>query len=113
LSDAGQTSEPPDEVELPIVWIDVEEQPLPFANQFASQFQGNEMFLTFGRITPPIIIGPDDVRRQQIEALQFVQVIPVARVAMTVDRMRQLVDVLQRNIAMYEEWRQTKEGEGS
>jgi len=38
-------------------------------------------------------------RRAQAESIQFIQIRPVARLAMTPERLRQLIDTLQQTLA--------------
>lgn len=106
MVDVGGTADTPEVINLPIIWVGVDEEPIQFVNQMVSQFQENEFILTFGQLAPPMIVGPPDVQREQVQTLSFVPVRPVVRVAMTADRMRQLVDVLSGNLATYDSQRE-------
>lgn len=94
-------------VQVPVVWVGAEELPVQFVNQFVGVVQPGEIFLTLGTIVPPAIIGDTlEERREQAEAIQFVQVQPVARVALTPARLRELIGVLQTTLANYEKLEQ-------
>lgn len=91
-----------DAVQVPIVWVDVDQTPIQFANQFVSQFQQNEFILTIGQLAPPMILGSDEERTEQIQNLAFVTVRPLARFGLPVARVRELIHVLSDNLEAYE-----------
>jgi hypothetical protein len=82
------------ERQVPVVWVGLDEAPIQFANQFAMQGIENELILTIGQIAPPMLLGTDEERRQQIEALSYVPVKTVCRVSFTPERLGELIDVL-------------------
>jgi hypothetical protein len=88
---AGQ----PEAVEIPIIWVGVEDAQILFANQFLGQVEEQEVVLTFGQITPPVLLGPPERRRQQVERLGYIPVKTVARFGMTRARLEELIGVLQ------------------
>jgi hypothetical protein len=86
----------PDGVPVPIVWVGADDLPVLHANQFVAQVDKGEVFLTIGQIVPPAIIGSTvEERRQQAEAIQYVPVKPVARLAFNPARLNELISVLQ------------------
>jgi len=90
-------------VGVPIVWVGAEELPLLFVNQFLGVVQPGEIFIHFGALVPPAITGEtDEERKAQAEAIQFVQVKPVARLAMTPARLQELIEILQQTLSNYE-----------
>ncbi len=90
-------------VKLPVAWIGVEELPVLAANQVVSQFQGDLFILSLGVIAPPMLLGSHEDMMEQAKRLSFVPVKPVARIAATREFMVQLIDVLTRNLANYDE----------
>lgn len=99
------TEEPPPEgsVRVPVVWVGAEDLPVHFVNQFVGVVQPNEVFLTFGAIVPPAILGAtEEERKQQAESIQFVQVKPIARLGLTPERLQELIKVLNTTLANYE-----------
>jgi hypothetical protein len=104
--------EPPPEgaVQVPVVWVGVDDLPVEFVNQFVGVIQPNEIFLTFGTLVPPAIIGRSEAERKaQAESIQFLQVRPIARVAMTPTRLRELIGVLKQTLDNYETMQRTME----
>ncbi|MGH8933021.1 MAG: hypothetical protein ACRDZO_20950 [Egibacteraceae bacterium] len=91
-----------DEVQVPIVWVDVDQTPIQFANQFVSQFQSNEFIVTIGQLAPPMILGPPEERAEQFQNLAFVTVRPLARFGLPASRLRELIQVLSENLEGYE-----------
>lgn len=72
-------------------------------NQFVGVVRPGEVFLNLGTIVPPAIFGASDGERQaQAENIRFVQVKPVARIALTPDRLREFIRVLNETLANYE-----------
>ncbi len=105
--------EQPPEVEarsVPVVWVGTEDLPVQFVNQFVGVVAPDEVFLTLGSLVPPPILGEtEEERRAAVEDIQFVQVKPVARIALTPARLQQLIQVLQQTLANYERQQQRRE----
>jgi hypothetical protein len=94
---------PEDTVTRPIVWVGVEDLPVHFVNQFIGVVAPHEVFLTLGTIVPPPILGAtEEERKAAAESIQFVQVKPVARIALTPARLRELIGVLNQTLSNYE-----------
>ncbi|MEJ7655628.1 MAG: hypothetical protein WKF33_01180 [Thermoleophilaceae bacterium] len=99
-------SEPPPEEEgrqVPVVWVGVEDLPVHLVNQLLAVVQPNEIFLSFGTIVPPAIMGETlEERRAQAEAIPFVQVKPIARFGLTPERLTEFIGILQQTLTNYE-----------
>jgi hypothetical protein len=91
----GGVSGEPEGREVPIVWSGVEDLPVLYVNQFVSQAGPGEIFLTIGQLQPPALLGNEEERREQIEQISYVQVKPIARLAMTPSKLKELIQVLQ------------------
>lgn len=91
-----------DAIKLPIVYIGAEDVPVALANQFIIQHEQNEFILTFGQITPPILLGNDEQRLEQAKNIAYVPVKVVGRFTFTRQRLSELVDVLQRHLRKYD-----------
>lgn len=90
-------------VQVPAVWVGAEDLPVEFVNQFVGVVHPGEVFLSLGTVVPPTIIGnTDEERKAQAESIRFVQVKPVARIALTPERLREFIGVLQQTMANYE-----------
>jgi hypothetical protein len=96
-------TEEPQRVEVPVVWVGADEVPVYFANQFVAQVDRGECFLTIGQMLPPVLVGTLDERREQAENLQYVTIRPVARIAFTPDRLRELISILELTAQNYEQ----------
>lgn len=79
---------------VPVVWVGLDEAPILLANQFVMQGDNDEFVLTIGQLAPPVLLGSLDDRRQQAEAIAYVGVKPLARVSLTSERLRELIEVL-------------------
>lgn len=98
-------------IQIPLTWIGVEELPIHLANQFVCQFEQQEFILTFGQMSPPALLGgTEEERAEQAEQIDFVPVRPLARLAFTETRLRELVAVLEANLRNYEQHQQELRG---
>jgi hypothetical protein len=95
----------PEGVEVPLAWLGPEDVPILYANAIVAQFEQSldAFILTIGQMTPPALVGrtPDEIR-EQLEQLTFVPVKPVARFALSLSKMREVVATLQANLDQYE-----------
>ena len=87
---------------VPLTWLDVEDVPVFFANQFVIQYEQDEFILTLGQMTPPLLLGTPEEQVDQLENLDFVPVKPLARIAFTRARLRELVQLLAGSGEMYD-----------
>jgi hypothetical protein len=93
---------------LPLVW----EEPgtAVFANQAIAQYDGHSVYLTFGQVRPPLILGEtEEERHRQIEKVQSVTVLPVVRIAMTPETFRVVAEALQKHLALINKIEKPKE----
>ncbi|MGH9043062.1 MAG: hypothetical protein ACRDZ3_22850 [Acidimicrobiia bacterium] len=96
---------PADEEEgfqVPLVWLGFEESTVNLANQFVSQFEQGTFFISIGQVTPPLLLGPPEEQREMASQLPFLPVQTLARFAVTPGRLRDLMRVLETNVASYE-----------
>lgn len=80
-------------------------------NQAVGVVNQGEIVLTFGRVVPPPLIGTDEDKAKQLEAIGFLPIIPVARLTMTIERLRAFKDTLEETIAIYERHESMAEGD--
>lgn len=95
----------PDEhsIDVPLSWVGYDEVPITFANQFLVQFEPDESFiLGVGQATAPAIIGTPEQVAAQARQIEFVPVRPVARIAMTEPKLRELIAALEANLRNFE-----------
>ena len=99
----GSMTEGEQYVELPLVYVGIEDVPVLFANQFLVQHEQNEFLLTVGQLQPPPLLGSPEEKMEQLKTMTYVPVKVVARFGMTRQRLAQLVEVLQTNLQNYDE----------
>jgi hypothetical protein len=91
---------------LPLLWDGLDSAEIFFVNQMIVQLgpPGNEgeFILTLGQLHPPVLMGGQDANRAKLEALPYVTVRVVSKVAMPVSRVRELRDVLTQMLDTYE-----------
>ena len=95
-------AEEPESIAVPIVYVGADEVPVHYANSFIVQHQQNEFFLSIGTLTPPILIGSPDEVREQAKQISYVPVRVQARIAMTRDRLVELIGLLTENLATFD-----------
>ena len=89
--------------DVPLIWENVDDVPVFFANQYVCQFNQDEFVLTVGQMAPPMLLGDLQTRAEQLERLERVPVKPLARVAFTYSRLVELINVLEANRWQYEQ----------
>jgi hypothetical protein len=86
-------------MEIPIDWSAADEVTAAFANQVLIQSAGDEIYIAFGQVTPPVVTGTPEEQRAKAGSIDTVQVKVVARVAMSPARLRELFDALATSLA--------------
>ena len=90
-------------VAVPLVWVDNQNAPILYANQFIIQHEHDEFLLTVGQMQPPIILGTPEERAEQIKMVSYVSVNMVARIAFNRIRLVALIEALQTNLRTHDE----------
>lgn len=89
--------------EVPTVWVGAEELPVQYVNNFVGITDPTGIYLTLGSLVPPPIVGDTvEERKAQAEAITFVPVKPVARVAMSPAGLKRLIEILTQTLQNYE-----------
>jgi len=96
------TERHPGEISFPLVYVGAEEVPVLLANVFVSQHEQNEFILTIGQLVPPMLFGTDEERLEQAKKVAYVPVKVVTRLALTRQRIVELIEVLQENLRNYD-----------
>lgn len=95
--------ETPDAVELPVLWIGLDDLPVLMANQFIGQVLQDEIVLSFGSMVPPPVVGATvKERREQIDRLTYVQIRPVVRISVTRRRLEELQTMIRDTLNNYD-----------
>jgi hypothetical protein len=99
VSDESAGDSLPIPVPVPLVWVGPADETIKTASIFAVQiYAENEIILTVGQVTPPLLRGTPEERAVQAAALPFAQARTLAKFGLTVSRAEKLIDVLQRAI---------------
>jgi len=86
----------PQRIDVPISWVGYDDLPIAYVNQFLVQAQPENCFVMgIGQSTPPALIGGPEQIAEQAAQIEFVAVRPLAKVALTEDKMKELIAVLQ------------------
>ena len=90
-------------VGIPLVWGTAGEAPVYAANQLAVQVDAlgdrpDLVILSLGHASAPILVGPGDRQREQLVKVKEVEVRVVARVSVSVGRLKEWAALLNRTI---------------
>lgn len=97
------TEETQKRLHVPVLWDGVEDVPLVLVNQVLGQVgQQGEVILTFGQLTPPLLLGTPEQQAEQANEIPFVSVKSVARLALTKEGLDDLIRVLRITQENYE-----------
>lgn len=101
--DALNTSQP-SRVSVPIRFLGEDETPIQYANAFSLQNPGSgpEFVLTASQIVPPILLGTPEEQRQQIIERGYVSGRVVARLLLTPEHLRELVQLATATLDQFE-----------
>jgi hypothetical protein len=80
-------------------WVDADQLPIELANQFACVFLGSREFvLSIGQASPPILLGTDEEREEQLRGISSIPIHTIARLVLTDERIRELIGVLEQSL---------------
>jgi hypothetical protein len=67
------------------------------------QHEQKEFILTFCQYSPPLTLGPPEAQVEQMKSMPYVPVKVVSRVALTPQRLQELMAILQDNFSKWQE----------
>lgn len=97
---------------MPIVWVGAEDLPVSFVNHFVGQVHEGEVFLTFGVLVPPALMGDPEEVKTQVQLLDVVPIRSVARLSTTPQRIREFRTILDKVLLMLDQQAQQDRTEG-
>lgn len=97
-------------VAVPLVWIDLDDAEIHFVNQIIVQPDRNEFILTFGHVSPPLLLGTAEENAARAKTIPYVPVKVVAKMGMTVQRMREFTEVMQRVLTAHDQQAANEKG---
>jgi hypothetical protein len=84
---------------VPILWTNLEDVPIAFANNFAVQVTPDaEFIISFAQLVPPLLVEPT---AEEMAAIESVHSRTIFRVGFSVHRARLLSQLLQSQLAKY------------
>jgi hypothetical protein len=93
-------------IEIEVRWVGLDEVPIIAANQLIAQVNQGEVFLTFGQVAPPPLLGTAEQQRQQMRRIAEsggpVSIRTVGRFHMTPARLKEMIGVLNEVMAKHE-----------
>jgi len=90
-------------VNVPLVWVNLEESPTYFVNQFIGQVEQDDISLAFGTVAPPLLVGTPEEIAEAANKLRYVPVRTVCRLALTRSRLEELIINLQSTAKIYDD----------
>jgi hypothetical protein len=94
---------------IPIEWHVPEGFVSQFANNMVVQRMGNDFFVYFFQIKPPIILGPPEFREAQAKRIESVRAECVASVAIAADKLPEFIKTLQENLEKFQKEKTVQE----
>lgn len=91
----------PEPIQIAIKWEGIDEVPVMASNVFLAQFTPHEFLLMFGYAAPPVFLKPPSP--QELAAIDSVQAKVVVRLSLSPGRMSELIQVLQQNMAQFQQ----------
>lgn len=91
---------PPEVFEAKLIWPEVENALVCRANQFLTQINNGvdgkpeDIILTLGHVTPPVILGTDEEQREMAAAIGAVSVKTLSRVSLSLGQAENLAKLL-------------------
>lgn len=96
----------------PVVWeYEEDATPVLAANQFLLQHQKNEFFLTIGSLVLPPVLGTEEERARAVQRIPYIPIRVLGRYSFNRDRMLELINVLQTNLAHHDQRLQQLDGQ--
>jgi hypothetical protein len=103
----------PQAIEVPGSWVGADELPLHFANAFVAVIGPNAIFVSFGSVVPPAVMGETEEEREAyLRSIPYVAVKPIVRLALTPKGLDELIATLEGTRKNYAELRKAIEDEG-
>ena len=98
---------PEEQIALPFFFIGSEDVPIVLSNLQVIQHVQQEFIITFGQFSPPVVLGTPEEQVEQIKSKQYLSVKTVARVAMSPQRVDDLITALKTNL---DNWKASQGG---
>lgn len=68
------------------------------ANQLVAAFDGSSVYLMFCQVSPPVIVGTQEEQQKQLDQIESIKALPVARLVISLDAFRTMFQLLQQQM---------------
>ena len=103
------TEESREWMDIPVVWEGLENIPIALVNNALGQVgQQDEIIVSFGQLTPPVLYGDLEQQREQAQQIERLAVRPVARLGLTRAGLDDLIRILTGTRDNYDKVQQAK-----
>lgn len=89
-------------VKVPLLWVGLDDLPLLSSNQVLTQVDEDQVFLSFGTATPPVLMGDEEAVRDQAKRLSYVPVKGITRLAISRRHLGEMIELLQRTAEKFD-----------
>lgn len=98
-----------EKIRIPLEWHYPDDLITRYSNNMLVQHGENEFFLSFFEIRPPILVGSEEERRQQLANTESIRAECVARLTVSPDTLENFIEALQANLDRYRDKHQEEE----
>lgn len=96
-----QPTATPEPLAIRQAYVGEDEVPIMLATDFVIQYHRGQFILSIAQMAPPILLGPPQVRLEQAKQIPYVPIRITSRVAMSEERLRALIRVLQGHLERF------------
>jgi hypothetical protein len=96
----------PKGVSLRLAFVGADDVDIQYANQFVVQANDGELVIVVAQVAPPLLLGDGDEVLAQAKTLPFVPVKVLGRYGVSIEKTKQLRDLLDRQITLAESQRE-------
>jgi hypothetical protein len=104
-------------VAIPLAWVGLDDAPITYVNQMILQMgepnHPSEFLLTFGQLHPPVLLGDPDQNQAQLQAMPYVPVRVVAKLALSEQRVRELHGVIEKVLGNFDQAQRLAKGKST
>ena len=91
-------------IQLPLVWVGLEEQPIQMLSNVIVQIQApEEIIMSLGQTIPPVLTGTPEEQAQTAQRIPFVPVKALVSVSLTTNRVKEMLKILTEVLERHEE----------
>ena len=91
-----------DRFTVPLAFVGVDETKIEFANIFGVQINDDTLTLVVGQMTPPLLVGSPEEKREAARAIPFAPIRVLARFGITRGKAADLAKLIQDQLARAE-----------